>query len=529
MAFAVPLLWCLCAALPAGEAKRIPLQMGRIIGSGMVLQHGMPVPIWGTVTAGVSVTVRFAGQECRATADDTGRWQAVLAPLALVPDHVGRPMTVSAQGQELVLTDVLVGDVWLGSGQSNMETSPEFYRKDLVAAKLPPERGDVELERLIAAGPYPALRIWQAKATNGWAVAGPGTLDRFSSQMFAFGLAMQRTRGIPVGLVVAAVGASPAMAWVNPEQLAIDPVYQGQMKARMDAWMADEAANIRRMEEDHERYRTARKPAPQPTIFVPGTVAMKWQIGDLYRTVVSPIVPFAIKGVLWDQGESGPGVRGPTPRESMAALLHGWRAAWQRPDLPFLVVQKPSGGGCHPAPATVAGRWAAPFVAWPNDRVGSEAIFPASEEDNLDFQGLPGVTIVPVSDLGGGLHPMNKSGYGFRAATVALTAIYGDTAIGQVPRPSSGIREGAAVRVRFSGIGSGLVAAHASRVQGFALSSDGTTYRWAEGVLDGDAVVVRAPGVGQPVAVRYAGAQPYANLFTRDGMPAPGFTLTLPR
>jgi sialate O-acetylesterase len=514
--------------LCAGEAKRIPLQMARVLGSGMVLQQGMPVPIWGMVTPGAEVAVSFMGQEVTVTADADGHWLARLAPLAPVPGHAAQTMTVRSGASVLSLSDILIGEVWFGAGQSNMETSPEFYRKELAASKQPPGRADLELQQMIDAGPYPQLRIFHfGRDAKGWQVADAGTLETFSAQMFAFGLAIHRARGVPVGLVVAGVGASPSGAWLNPDELARDDVYQQRMNDLLAAWKADEAANLKRMQEDHERYQNARKPAPPPTIYIPGTVAMKWRIGGIYRSHVSQVVPLAVRGVLWDQGESGCGIRGLTTHEVMAALLRGWRAAWQRPDLPFILVQKPSGGGCHAFPDTPAGRWASPFEAWRADHVGSRVEVRESEEDDLGFSDLPGVTITPVSDLGGGLHPWNKSGYGTRSAAVALGRIYGQAGAWHGPTMARCTRQGSSVRVQFSNTGTGLKAFHADTVQGFALSGDGIEFRWAEAAIDGDTVMVRCPAVASPTAIRYVGHRPFSNLFNREGLPALGFTATL--
>jgi sialate O-acetylesterase len=248
-------------------------------------------------------------------------------------------------------------------------------------------------------------------------------------------------------------------------------------------------------------------------------------IGSLYQSRIRPLIPFAIRGVLWDQGESGTAIGGVDQVTLMATLIRSWRAEWGRGDFPFLYVQKPSGGGCALDPANPVTVRAEPYVKPPKDPP-SQADF---RERHLRIRQNPNTAMVTASDLGSGIHPACKSGYGERAARVALGFVYGRPVEIYGPIYRSHAAEGSRVRIQFDHVGQGLAvpkstASNAAPVglTGFALAGTNRVFHWAQAVIEDDTVVVSCDQVPEPVAIRYAWAErhPWANLFNRDGLPA---------
>ncbi len=238
----------------------------------------------------------------------------------------------------------------------------------------------------------------------------------------------------------------------------------------------------------------------------------------LYGRFIRPLQPFAIKGVLWDQGEAGTEVRDVDQTTLMGALIRGWRKDWGQGDFPFIYDEKPSGGGCawdETNPVTSrAEKWTPLPAKVPED--GSET------ETYIRIMRYPNTGIAISSDLGPGIHPVNKSGYGVRAADVALGLAYGKPAEYYGPIYQSYSVECDKVRVKFTDVGQGLAFKYGDKLQGFALAGEDRVFHWADASIDGDTVMLSCAAVAKPVAVRYAWAakRPWANLFNKDGLPA---------
>jgi len=242
-------------------------------------------------------------------------------------------------------------------------------------------------------------------------------------------------------------------------------------------------------------------------------------VGDLYEIHIRPFEPFAIRGILWDQGESNTDLLGVDQFTAMGALIRGWRQDWAQGELPFICVQKPSGGGCAFDPADPITALAEPFAPLPaqvppNYSGGGREIY-------LRILTYPNTFMVLSSDLGSGIHPLNKAGYGARAARVAMAAAYGDKTEYYGPLYKSHQIDGDKIRISFTHIGQGLTYKHGEKLQGFALAGEDKVFHWADAVIDGATVVVSCPQVAKPVAVRYAYADkhPWANFFNKDGLP----------
>ena len=246
-------------------------------------------------------------------------------------------------------------------------------------------------------------------------------------------------------------------------------------------------------------------------------------MGQLFESYIRPYVGYAIRGVLWDQGESRTNVACVDQYTLMGALIKGWRKEWGQ-DFPFLYVQKPSGGGTAFDPSNPLNAKADKFVPQP-------AVVPRdpdpdySQEMHLRIMKYPNTFMVTSTDLGAGTHPVLKSSYGERSTYVAMGAVYGVKREIYGPLFAASKTEGAKVRVKFTHTGKGLTVRHAEKLQGFLIAGADHKFVWADAVLEGQDVMVSSPQVPNPEAVRYAwsGAFPWANLFNLDGLPAQPF------
>ena len=402
--------------------------------------------------------------------------------------------------------DVLVGEVWVGSGQSNMAHSAGVCAKD-----------DPVLAEMLKEN-YPLLR--KLNPSRGW----EGADARFSGLMFGFGVRLQKELKAPVGLIVGAVGGTPSGFWLSSEAFMGDEGCQKAIAKAKAKYSAEDAKKPyeqalakweKAVADATQKGETKLPRKPEPPL-PPGEC--RGQIGHLYEASIRPFIPYGIRGVLWDQGESGTAIEGVDQFTLMGALIRGWRKEWGQGEFPFLYVQKPSGEGCAFDVSDPVTKNAEPFsplpVAVPNDG--------QHRETHLRIREYPNTAMVTSSDLGHGVHPINKSGYGARALRVALGFVYHRNVEIYGPVYQSHKIDGNKVRIGFSHVGEGLVFRGGDRLQGFALAGDDKQYAWADAVIDGNEVVVSSDKIAKPVAIRYAwsGRHPWANLFNKDGLPA---------
>ncbi|MFC5457020.1 hypothetical protein [Prosthecobacter fluviatilis] len=512
---------CLSLLLFA-SALHAEVKLSKVFTPHMVLQRGMAVPVWGTAAPGEKVTVSFAGQSKTATADDKGAWSVKLD--ALQASTEPRTLTIGDKKIE----DVLVGDVWVGSGQSNMDMTVSSYTKD-----------DPVLDAASKQS-YPHLRLLRKDANAVWEQSTPETNVKFSALLFSFGFPLQKEIGVPVGLMVGAVGGTPSGFWLSEEMYRSDaacaeavkkfaPTYKYDellAKYAVDKakWDAEFAAWKLQAEADKKAGKEpARAPrAPQPVGKAGETNFGK--VGELFERFIRPYVGYGIKGVLWDQGESRTNIVGVDQVTLMGALIGGWRKAWGQGDFPWLYVEKPSGGGCAFDYSQPMNRLAEKFAPLPKTIPNN----PDMQYSHVVFEQImkyPNTHMVISSDLGNGIHPPNKSGYGARAVQVALAVAYekGNEYLG--PQLASHSIAGGKVTLKFKHSGKGLAFKNGDRLQGFSIAGADKKFVWADAVIEGDTVIVSSKDVPQPAAVRYAwsNAFQWANLFNLDGLPAQPF------
>ena len=495
---------CLCsiAIMLAPAAARAEVKVSPKFGDNMVLQRGMSVPVWGTADAGEEVTVKFAGQTKTAKADADGKWRVNLD--AMKARAKAQSMTVD----ETTFKDVLVGDVWVGSGQSNMAGGLAGYAKR-----------DEGLAKLIAAAPFPLIRLHRGDKPE-WKKATADNVKSFSALLFAFGAPLQKELDVPVGLIVGAVGGTPSGRWLSPEAFEADAACQAAAKAysgdKFEAAVKKHAEALAKWKTAAAAAKAAGKRAPRQ----PRAPQKPKASGDLYIRFIRPIIPYAIRGVLWDQGESGTQIIGVDQFTVMGALIRGWRKEWGQ-DFPFIYIQKPSGGGCawdkKDNPVTNQASFFSPKLPAslrPNDG--------AYRELHIRIMQHANTFMATSSDLGSGVHPTNKSGYGLRACRVALGAAYGKDVEIYGPMYDSHKVEGSTIRITYKHIGKGLAFKGGDKLMGFQIAGADGEFQWADAKIDGKTVVLSCDKVAKPVAARYAWsrARAWANLFNKDGLPA---------
>ena len=512
----------LFVTLALAVALHAEVKLSKVFTPHMVLQRGMQVPVWGTASPGEKVTVSFAGQTKTATADDKGAWKVKLDELKA--DATPQVLTIG----DKKIDDVLVGDVWIGSGQSNMDMHAALYTAN-----------DPVLDAATKQT-YPKMRLLRKDANAAWETATPENNVKMSALLFSFGFQLGKEIDVPVGLMVGAVGGTPSGFWLSEEmyrdsaacaeavkKFAPTYDYDGltakykEAKAKWD----EEFAKWKPLAEAAKKEGKQPPPAPRApqTVGKPGETN-SGKVGQLFEQFIRPYVGYGIKGVLWDQGESRTNIVGVDQVTLMGALIGGWRKAWGQGDFPWLYVEKPSGGGCAYDYTQPMNRLAEKFAPLPAAIPNN----PDREYSHMAFGQImkyPNTHMVISSDLGNGIHPPNKSGYGARAMQVALAVAYGKKNEYLGPMLASHKIDGGKVRLKFTHTGKGFDFKGGDKLRGFSIAGADKKFVWADAVIEGNEIVVSSKDVPQPAAVRYAwsNAFQWANLFNKDGLPAQPF------
>jgi len=468
-----------------------------------VLQAGMKAPVWGTATPGEGVTVEFQGQSHKATADAAGRWRVDLADLKAAAEPAELKVVPSV-GAPVIVKDVLVGEVWLASGQSNMEW---------------PVEKSLNPEAEVAAAQFPGIRQFLVKKTvafapqdwveGTWVVCSPETAGKFSAVAYFFGRNLHNVRKTPVGLVNCSAGWTPAEAWMSRAALQSDPDF-AYILERWDA--ATEAAArhaeaMKAWKADAEKAKAEGRPEPAQPAKPRVDPNFIHRASGFWNGGIAPLVPLAIRGVIWYQGETNE-ARGYEYRKLFQALIRGWRDAWARPDLPFLFVQVAN--VLPPDPQPVESEWAelreSQRLALALPRTGMAVAIDVGEEKDV--------------------HPKNKQEIARRLALVARAQVYGEKDLAfSGPLYRAMKVEERAIRCEFDHAVGGLATPERASLRGFAIAGEDRKFVYADAKLDGETVLVSSPQVPQPVAVRYAWANNPAgcNLQNKAGLPASPF------
>ena len=472
------------------------VKLPSLISDHMVLQQGMPVRIWGSADSGESVRVEFQGQNVSVKARENGKWEAWLKPLAAAGPL---EMTIAASNR-IVIRDVLVGEVWLGSGQSNMEfvLSNAVNHDDEIARADYPLMHLFHVKRLVAEQPAEDV-------TGTWEVCSPKSVERFSAVEYFFGRHLHQNLHLPVGLIESDWGGTPAQSWTSAPALKADPALKfilddwdrvtanyptakDAYDKRLEAWNVE--ANKARAE---GRTLPNRPPAPQ------GPGHQNTPAG-LYNGMIAPLTPFAIRGVIWYQGESNASeAHAYRYRRLFGDMIQDWRNHWGEGDFPFLFVQLAN--------------------------FQSNGWWPVLRESQTETLRLRNTGMAVAIDIGESkdIHPKNKQDVGKRLALAAMHIAY--TTPGEYSGPiyRQAAPEGSQIRVYFSHA-DGMQPKGGGSLTGFTVAGSDGNFVPAEARVDGGTIVVSSPQVSAPVAVRYAWADdPTCNLINQAGLPAVPF------
>lgn len=502
-----------CSALPAVE-------LAPLFVDNAVLQRGKNVPVWGKGKPGEKIAVRFAEQEKTTTADAAGLWSVTLD--SLVAAKTGRELTVTGDNT-IVLKDILVGEVWICSGQSNMEMTVGRTLDapaEIAAANLPTIR-HVKIPNTNSATPVTSLKLT-------WVAASPKTVGDFTAAGFYFAREVAKALDVPVGLIGSNWGGTRIEPWTSPAGFHLVPELKS-IADQVDSWdPTTEIGSKAHLEfltklkawiPAAEAAATARKAVPvMPQAPVPG--ADQQQPTKLWNGMINPLVPYGIRGALWYQGEANGG-EGPSYTQKMQALVGCWRQAFGQGDFPFYFVQLANWQTSDPAKPEGGDGWS---------RV--------REAQRAAIAAIPHSGMAVIIDIGeaGDIHPKNKQEVGHRLAQWALAKDYEQKVEFSGPLFKEQVIEGATIRVRFDNAGSGLMVGAKKGLKPTEEVKDGTLTWWAiagedkvwkkaVATIDGETVVVSSPDVAKPVAVRYAFAMnpEGCNLYNKVGLPASPF------
>ncbi len=468
----------------------------------IVLQRGVSVPIWGTATSDESVTVTLAGQNVQTQAKD-GQWMVKLKPLP-----VGGPYTLTIQGSNRVtIADVLVGDVWIASGQSNMER------------QLGPREGQKLIdnwEQERDAAHYPQIRQYAltknyapapvSDTYHEWVVCSPETVSDFTAVGYFFARDLYETYKVPMGIILTAYGGSPAQNWMSREALNATPELR-KLVEDYDKSLQYEPNTVsslnKKMEPLWAKYRADSLQAVQEQRLLPKRPVQPYHmqqgqyVSGLYHGMLKPLIPYAIKGVIWYQGENNAG-QAKLYQTLFPALIAQWRSEWQQGMFPFLFVQ------------------IAPFKMMPPE---------IREAQLISLKKTRNTAMVVTTDCGDAndIHPTNKKPVGERLSRAAKVLAYGQKMEYSGPIYESMRIQGNQVVLTFSHTGKGLTALGDS-LKGFTIAGADQPFVPAEARIQGKTVVVSSEKVRNPVAVRYGWTQvPDVNLYNQEGLPASPF------
>ena len=490
--------WVLLAANAVADVR-----LARIFSDHAVLQQRKPVPVWGTAEPGEKVTVEFRGQKVSTVTGDDGEWRVTLKPM---PAGGSFQMTVRGNNT-IVLDDVLVGEVWTCSGQSNMEW---------------PVAVSNNAEQEIAQANYPQIRLFMVpkavsdrplKDLNGgaWQPCTPETVRNFSAVGYFFARELHRTLRVPVGMIQSAWGGTPAESWTSKPTLMANP----SLRYLLENWRRAEAnyplalenyqKQLAEWEKAAAQARAEGKPEPKKPDPPQNPRTNPWKPSGLFNAMIAPIVPYALQGAIWYQGESNAG-RAYEYRTLFPAMIQDWREAWAQGDFPFLFVQLANFMAVKPEPG--------------------ESTWAELREAQTMTLALPKTGMAVAIDIGDAddIHPRNKQDVGKRLALNALAIAYGKKVVYSGPLYERMKREGNAIRLHFKHVNGGLTTPNGEPLRGFAIAGADRKFVWADARIEGNTVVASSPQVPEPVAVRYAWADnPKCNLYNRAGLPASPF------
>ena len=473
------------------------ISLPALFGNHMVVQRDLPVHVWGTAEPGEAVEVEFRGQSASTAAAEDGRWEVYLEP-----GSVGGPFDLAIAGSnQIEFNDVHVGEVWVGSGQSNM---------------VWPLRRSRDAEQEIAAAQHPEIRYFKVALNTSdtrlddvegeWLVVSPETAGEFSGVGYFFARHLHKQLGVPMGIIQSAWGGTPAESWTSARTLAEESAL-----AKMSAEFAaeaktEEAAYAERLAAWEKRSAAAKAKGQEVPRRPPPPRALRPQHkpSSLFNAMVAPLLPYAIRGTIWYQGENNASRgQGYLYRRLFRSMIEDWRREWGIGKFPFLFVQLANYG-----------------------RVPEDSTWPELREAQAMALGLANTGMAVTIDIGNptDIHPRNKQDVGLRLALAARAIAYGEQDLeysGPVFRQAT--RDTSGLRLWFDHAGDGLEA-RGGPLGGFQVAGSDGKFVAAKASISGNTVLVSSDAIKDPVRVRYAwAADAKGNLYNGAGLPASPF------
>jgi sialate O-acetylesterase len=495
-------LYSVAAALvliSMSQPLQAEVKLPHILSDHGVLQRQAPIHIWGWSSPAEKIQVEFHAQKRAVAANQYGEWE-----LWLAPESAGGPFTLSVKGESgapIVYSDMLVGDVWFASGQSNMEMPLKGFGAD-----TPVKDG----EATAAAATQPQIRLLlvdhktanfpQQDLTGAWTLCTPETAKDFSAVAYLFGKEIQQKERVPIGLIDSTWGGTPVEAWTSFDALAAD----ASLMPAFASWakFADGQTRLNLVEAEEKREDAAAVAANKPKPSHPWhPMPESWGPAQLFNGMVAPATPYSIKGVIWYQGETNSSPeRAPLYNKLFSAMIRDWRERWNQGTFPFLYVQISS--------------FNSPGENW--------GLLRDQQRRTLSMTN----TAMAVSlDVGtaGNVHPPDKQTVAGRLALAAEALAYGKPVEYSGPVYQNMTIEGAKARIYFDHAGDGL-STKGGKLLGFEVAGKDGNFIPANAEIEGHSVVLSSNSVAEPVTVRYAwqGFTP-ANLYNSSGLPTSTF------
>jgi sialate O-acetylesterase len=496
-----------------GQQARADVKPHALFTDGMVLQRGMKCPIWGKADPGEQVSVSFSAKKENAStsvgasvaADKDGKWRIHLQVGA---EMAGGPYEMTIKGTNTItLKNVYVGEVWICSGQSNME----FHLNSAHNAK-----------EAIAAAKNPMIRLFTVpkntsdkpltgfKGQPKWQECDEKSAAAFSAVGYFFGRDLQKALNVPVGLIHTSWGGTRAEAWTSRpvleahEQWKNEPASFAKVVADFPQKLEKHKADLEKHKEAVKKAKEEGKPVPKAPK-APNKPRPQDAPAALYNGMIAPLIPYAIKGAIWYQGESNAG-KAYAYRKLFPTMIQNWRDDWKEGDFPFLFVQL--------APYM-------PIVSEPQESAWAEL----REAQLLTVLNLKNTGMAVITDVGDpkDIHPRKKEPVGARLALAARALGYADKIEYSGPVYDKMTRKDGKVMLHFTHVGKGLEAKD-GKLQGFTIAGSDRKFYNAKAEIQGDTILVWCDKVTEPVAVRFGWANcPVVNLWNKDGLPATPF------
>ena len=474
------MIFLFCFFLKTNANVRLP----KLISDGMIVQRNIEIPVWGWASVGEKISINFRGDTFVTTCDKNGKWR-----INLPASKVGGPFDMIIRGNnKIIIKDILIGDVWICSGQSNMAFKMAVVKDKYaleIANSANPNIRQFEVMR------NTSFKVLDSLKSSGWKSADEKTVLGFSAVAYFFAVELYERYKIPIGLINSSVGGTPAEAWISLETIKEFPEYLEEYNS-----ISDVAAKSIRTK-------------PLPLIAKSENVKLSEVPANFYNAMIAPLIPYAIKGVIWYQGERN-ALKGKSYdyRKLFPALIEDWRNHWGQGRFPFLYVQLANFK--EPLPEPGESEWA------------------ELREAQLMTLSVPNTGMAVIIDIGEAknIHPQNKKDVGLRLALAARKIAYDDKkVIHSGPVYQSKQIVGNKIILSFNNIGGGLMVKGGGDLKQFSIAGEDKKFIWANAKIQGNQVVIWHDNIKSPVAVRYAWANnpEGRNLYNTEGLPASSF------